>query len=69
MANNDITEKQKYALWVIEEYFDQYEHSVKFTGNTKQEATDFISEYYEEAKKNKIMDDAMFDIYNDPWGN
>lgn len=66
----NITEKQKYAIWVIEEYHDPYgEIKIKFRGNTRKEAIEFIGKYYVDAKYNKLVDDAMFDTLLDPWGN
>lgn len=55
---NDITKKQWYAIGVIEKYYSPYE-DLKFEGNTREEATEFISKYYDEAKKGMLVSRSL----------
>lgn len=59
--NREISEKQWYAIKVIEKYYNG-EHDdlkVKFEGSTFEDASDFIGKYYDEAKSNKMYSDVM----------
>lgn len=70
--SEEITDAQKYAIDIIERYYDiydAYDGNFKFEGKTKEEAREFISKYYDEAKREMRWQQDVTHALVDPWGN